>query len=150
MTRMLTLAVVGCLLANGCSREPIADQERTSPALVTPPAPRPEAPTTSSPTREIFKVGGDVTEPVEISRVEPIIPDSLRTNRVLGSIVMQAVIEGDGTVSGVRSMRPVPAEASACMAVVTRALSQWRYRPAMRGGKPVAVELTVLIHHSPC
>jgi periplasmic protein TonB len=87
-----------------------------------------------------------VTNPVLIpeSKVEPQFPEMARTARTPGRVILQAVVEPDGTVGEVRVLRCtrpyVGFEESAIQAV-----KQWRYEPATQNGRPVAVYFTVLV-----
>ena len=101
-----------------------------------------------SPTPEsIHRVGGEVHEPIEISRVQPRYPESCRSHRSQGVVILEAVIDTRGRVTNTRDLRPglCPALVAACR----DALSQWRYRPATLHGKPVSVYLTVTFNVHP-
>ena len=88
----------------------------------------------------------DVLEPVliESSKVLPRYPELARRAGVPGRVILEAIIQADGTVSSVRILRETPpglgfAE-SAADAVV-----RWRYRPGTQYGRPVAVSFTVTV-----
>lgn len=90
----------------------------------------------------ILKVGGDVKEPVEIQRVQPTYPEEARKNRIQGRVVLQAVIDEQGTVTKVRAIEspdPMLTEAA------RDAVKKWTYRPATKKGKPVKVFFTVTV-----
>ena len=91
---------------------------------------------------EPLRVGGPVTAPVLIRRVEPVIPDAMR-RRIVGvsPVVVEAVITETGEVTRMKVIHSNPPFDAA----VLRALSQWRYRPAELDGKPVPVYLTVTL-----
>ena len=89
---------------------------------------------------EPMRVGGDVKEPVEISRVQPIYPEAARKMRIQGIVTLEAIISKEGTVKSVRVLRGVdPLLDNASM----RAVQQWKYQPATFEGRPVPVYLTV-------
>ena len=91
---------------------------------------------------EPLRVGGPVTAPVLIRRVEPIIPESTRRRSIDASpVVVEAVITETGEVARLKVVRSNPPFDAA----VIRAVSQWRYRPALLDGKPVSVYLTVTL-----
>jgi TonB family protein len=85
-------------------------------------------------------------EPVFIkeSRVEPHYPASHRISRQEGRVVLLAVIREDGTIGDLSILRSnmmhSDFEKSAYGAV-----SQWRYQPAMKDGKPVEVQMKVWV-----
>ncbi len=90
----------------------------------------------------VWMVGGDVTEPKEISRVRPVYPPEARAAKKGGVVVIEAVIDASGSVADAEVVRHVdPALDEAALAAVR----QWRYQPATRDGKPVAVFLTVTL-----
>lgn len=90
----------------------------------------------------ILRPGGAVTEPVEISRVQPDYPESARKAQMQGTVVLEAVISRSGAVESVRVLRSVNPllDASA-----VKAVSRWRYEPARFDGRPVPVYLTVTV-----
>jgi protein TonB len=88
----------------------------------------------------------DVMEPVliESSKVLPRYPELARRAGVPGQVILEAIIQADGTVSSVRILRETPPglgfAGSAADAVV-----RWRYRPGTQYGRPVAVSFTVTV-----
>ncbi len=87
-----------------------------------------------------MRVGGEVIEPREISRVQPQYPEAARKARIQGIVVLEAVITKSGSVDSVRVLRPVnPLLDQAAMLAV----KGWQYEPATLKGVPVPVYLTV-------
>lgn len=87
-------------------------------------------------------IGGPVSSPVLVHRVDPILPESMRDRFVTGSpIVLEAVISENGDVANVKVLRSHPPFDAAAVAAVR----QWKYRPALRGGRPVPVYLVVTV-----
>jgi protein TonB len=85
----------------------------------------------------------DVTPPVLVQRVEPVYPEAARRARAEGQVLVEAVISDRGEVQDPRIVRPV---ANALLNdAALRAVSQWRYRPAIVRGKPVRVFVTVTV-----
>jgi len=102
--------------------------------LDAPPPPPPEDP-------PIYVVG-DVVPPEAIYAPEPRFPEIEQRIGRGGLVIVQAVIERDGSVSEVKVLRGAsPALTEAALEAVRR----WRFRPATRGDRPVAVyyQLTV-------
>jgi protein TonB len=94
------------------------------------------------PGEEPMRVGGEVKEPVEISRVKPQYPEAARKARMQGVVILEAIITKDGSVSDVRVLRGInPLLDNAAM----RAVQQWKYKPATFNGRPVPVYLTVTV-----
>ena len=91
---------------------------------------------------DVLKVGGDVKEPVEVSRVDPTYPEEARKNRVQGRVLVEAVIDQKGNVTkaeAVESPDPMLTEAA------LEAVRKWTYKPATKKGKSVKVRLTVTV-----
>ena len=86
----------------------------------------------------------DVNEPVELDRVAPVYPEFARRSRIQGDVLLEAVVEKDGTVSFVcvvRGVDPLLDEAAG------NAVLQSTYKPATRrsDGAPVPVYLPVTV-----
>ena len=91
---------------------------------------------------DVLKVGGDVKEPVQLTRVAPRYPEEARKNRVQGKVVLEAVIDEKGNVVRVTTLEsPDPALAEAAI----EAVKKWTYEPTTRKGKPVKVRMTVTV-----
>lgn len=90
---------------------------------------------------EPLRIGPGITPPVLLRRVEPVISESMRDDlAAAGTIIVEAEITRNGDVNAVRMLRPIsPSLGQAIKA----ALQRWKYRPALRDGKKVAVYLTV-------
>jgi TonB family protein len=79
----------------------------------------------------------DVTAPVP-ERTDVQIPDSLKRSLPTGDVVIELIVSAAGTVESV-TVRQSPD--SVFGALVARAATDWRYRPASRAGKPVRYRL---------
>jgi protein TonB len=91
---------------------------------------------------EPMRVGGEVKEPIEISRVKPQYPEAARKARMQGVVILEAIITKVGNVESVRVLRGLnPLLDNAAM----RAVQQWKYKPATFNGRPVPVYLTVTV-----
>lgn len=91
---------------------------------------------------EPLRVGGDVKAPQLTNRVEPSYPEAARKARMEGVVILEAIITASGSVEDVKvlkSMNPL------LDAAASRAVSQWRYRPATLNGRAVRVYLTVTV-----
>ena len=142
-------AAVAALLLSACRNRnggvsplPVSAsaQAPTTTAVLASPSP------TVTPSRgiQIYRAGGDISEPVEISRVLPTVPPAVqRSAGSAGILLFEATITAEGTVTNVRSLRPVPAAARELERLYAEALARWRYRPAIYKGRPVRVYLTI-------
>ena len=73
--------------------------------------------------------------PEAIVRVPPTYPRDALAARVEGLVMVQALVLRDGTVADVRIVKSIPPLDAAAAAAVR----QWRFKPAMANGQPVAV-----------
>jgi protein TonB len=95
----------------------------------------------------IFRPGLEgVSEPaiIESSKVLPRYPELARRSRVTGRVILEAVIQTDGTVASVQILGEFPPRLGFGEAAA-EAVSRWRYRPGMQYGVPVAVYFTVTV-----
>lgn len=91
----------------------------------------------------VFRIGGGVTPPTVIERVEPQYSEEARKARYQGSVVLEAVVRRDGTVDIIRVVRGL---GFGLDENAMRALKLWRFRPGMRNGIPVDVSLNIEVN----
>src|SRR5262249_14382852 len=86
-------------------------------------------------------VGGEVHSAQLVSSVPPVYPTLAKTQRLSGDVKIDALIDEDGRVTGMKVISgPVMLHQAAM-----DALRQWRYKPAMLNGSPVSMHLMVTI-----
>jgi protein TonB len=92
-------------------------------------------------------VGTTLPVRIEGSYVKPVYPELARLARVESDVILQAVIECNGSVGDVVVLR--------CSSIgfgfedaAVNAVEQWRYEPARQDGRPVAVYFTILVDFS--
>lgn len=98
----------------------------------------PEPPPPTPPARPV-RVGGAVRQPVRVKGVPPVYPAIAQTARVAGTVVIDAVIDVDGTVRDAR----VLSGPSLLSGAALDAVRQWRYTPTTLNNQPVQVVMTV-------
>ena len=92
---------------------------------------------------DVLQVGGDVKEPVVLTKVAPVYPEEARKNGIQGVVKLSAVVDEKGLVSKVEPVEsPDPSLAQAAVDAVKR----WTYKPATLKGKPVKVIMTVTVN----
>ena len=79
-----------------------------------------------------------VLPPMAIDRVPPLFPEKARRNRRQGTVFVEARINTRGTVDSVAVLNPSPNFDGLDQAAAD-AVRQWRFRPATREGKLIAV-----------
>ena len=86
-------------------------------------------------------VGGGVTAPEILNRVEIRYPDALREKRRQAALI---VVEGVVTARGeVRELHAIRGANDPLTSYIIVAIDQWKFKPAMREGHPVSVEVLV-------
>jgi TonB family protein len=89
-------------------------------------------------------VGGDITAPALVSRVEPEYPLLAQRAHVQGVVILEAVVDREGRVEQVKILRSIPLLDAAAVAAVR----QWRYSPLLLNGTPQRFVLTVTVSFS--
>jgi protein TonB len=87
------------------------------------------------------RVGGNIRQPTQLRRVNPIYPAEAQAARVQGVVILEAVIGVDGRVEDARVLRSIPLLDQAAI----DAVQQWEYTPTLLNGAPVPVIMTVTV-----
>jgi TonB family protein len=113
---------------------------RGPPEPVAPPSPRP------SPPPPPVRVGGDIAQANLIFQSKPVYPPAARLAGVQGAVVIQAIITSEGTLTDLRVLN---AEVHPDLnAAALDAVKQWRYKPTMLNGQPIATITTITVNFS--
>lgn len=91
----------------------------------------------------VFRVGGGVSPPTVLSRVEPQYSEEARKARYQGTVILEAIVRRDGTVDIQRVVRSL---GFGLDENAIQALKQWRFRPGTRNGVPVDVSLNIEVN----
>jgi TonB family protein len=81
-----------------------------------------------------------ISPPTVIKRVEPQYTAEARQARAAGTVILQAVIQTDGTADILKVIKPLP---YGLTETAIEAIRQWRFRPANRYGKVIPVQMTI-------
>jgi protein TonB len=100
-----------------------------------PPPPLPPAP---SPIR----IGGKIQSPTLLHRVEPVYPPVAVSARLQGVVILEALVERDGTVVDVRVLRSAGSVLDREALIAVR---QWRYAPLRLNGQHLRFVVTVVL-----
>jgi TonB family protein len=86
----------------------------------------------------------DVTQPVLITKVNPVYPPEAMKDKAQGAVVLEATVEVDGSITDIRALQdPDPRLTQAAI----EALKQWRMQPArLKDGTAVAVRTAITIN----
>ena len=72
--------------------------------------------------------------PVPIKMTQPVYPQDAFVKKIEGTVLVEIYIDIHGNVVSARIIQSIPALDAAAIATV----KQWRFKPARKGGKPVA------------
>jgi TonB family protein len=106
------------------------------PALAEAPPPPPPPPPVS---KEPVRIGGQVSAPALLKRVEPLYPSIAQLAAIDGIVILDAIVDEHGRIQSVKVLRGHPLLARAAQ----DAVQQWEYEPLKLNGTPTAFELTV-------
>jgi len=95
-------------------------------------------------TPQRVRVSLGVSQGLLIKKVQPNYPPLARQARIQGTVLLQAEISKDGTIENLRLISGHPMLAPAAI----EAVKQWRYKPYLLNGEPVAVETQVQVNFS--
>jgi protein TonB len=90
------------------------------------------------------EAGGNTTRPILVTRVKPDYTRAAQMAGLEGDVVLEAVIDERGRVTALRVLRGLdPGLDQAALDAVRR----WRFKPALRNGKPVKVFYILTVHY---
>ena len=88
------------------------------------------------------RIPPSVSTALLISKVLPVYPPTAQQARIQGEVVLHAAISRDGTVESLREISGHPFLIPAAI----DAVKQWRYKPYMLNGKPMAVATEISVN----
>src|SRR5262249_6488166 len=93
---------------------------------------------------QVFRQNDEgVTRPVVLQRVEPQYSDSAREARIQGTVVLEGIVETDGSMTVERVARSLDPELDHN---AVYALEQWRFKPATKDDVPVRFALAIEVN----
>jgi len=117
-----------------------------SPAVgPTPPPPPPPPPGSDAELvdgQAPVRVGGNIKTPAKIVNVSPVYPPEAQAAGISGVVILEAVIDTQGSVRNTKVLRSIPALDQAAL----DAVKEWRFQPTMLNGAPVPVIMTVTVN----
>ena len=90
------------------------------------------------------RVGGDISAPRLIRRVDPEYPALAVNAQIEGMVILEATVDPSGAVTETRVLR----SHSVLDEAATEAVRHWRYEPLLLNGKPMPFVLTVTVSFS--
>ena len=127
---------------------PPAPERRPPPrASAAPPAPQPVRLNAALQGMESFTLEGRVAPPGALDGARnrgPSFPEASRRRGEEGVVRVELFVDPTGRVADVRILES--SGFSALDAAAVQAVREWRFRPAQRGGMPVAGSITTAVH----
>ena len=103
-----------------------------------PPPPVPEAPPP-------IRIGGKIQSPTLVHRVEPFYPPVAVSARLQGVVILEALVDREGTVADVKVLRSAGSVLDREALIAVR---QWRYAPLVLNGQRLRFVVTVILSFS--
>jgi protein TonB len=89
-------------------------------------------------------VGGDVSSPILVKKVEPRYTSAAMVAKITGIVVLEVVVKADGTVGAVRVAKSLDTKLGLDQAAIDAA-KEWTFKPGLRRGQPVDVIVTLIL-----
>lgn len=87
-----------------------------------------------------FRVGGGVSAPRPVFDPDPEYSEEARKAKYQGSVLLWAIIDAEGRPRNLRIARSL---GMGLDEKATEAVSKWRFEPALKDGRPVAVQISI-------
>ena len=128
----------------------------SEPSGIAPPPPPPPPPPPMSPSAaalspdfetnvarlQPIRVGGNIKTPTKVRDVKPEYPDEARAKKVQGVVIVEVLIDEDGSVADARILRSIPEFDE----VALGAVKQWKFVPTLLNGQATALLMTVTVN----
>ncbi len=88
----------------------------------------------------VFSLGGGISEPVPIYSPEPAYSEDARKAKFQGTVLLLIVVDAQGNVRNVRVVKPLGMHLDE---EAVRTVSTWKFKPSLRQGVPVSVQVEV-------
>jgi TonB family protein len=93
---------------------------------------------------DVYRPGGDVTMPIELRKGMAQYTTEAMRARAQGAITVECVVQTNGVCTNIRVIHAFNPTFGLEQEAV-KAAAQWRFRPGLRRGQPVAVLVTMEI-----
>jgi periplasmic protein TonB len=90
-----------------------------------------------------FRIGGDVSAPVLVAKTEPEYSEEARKAKYSGEVLLSIVVDEHGIPRDIHVVRPLGLGLDE---KAIEAVMKWRFRPGMKGGRPVATQAQVQVN----
>ena len=91
----------------------------------------------------VYRIGGGVSPPQLILKVEPEYSEEARKAKFQGTVVLMVVVDEKGNPRDLKVIRPLGLGLDQ---KAIEAVEKWKFRPGMKDGKAVAVQATIEVN----
>ncbi len=91
----------------------------------------------------VYQIGGEVSEPIPIYKPEPEYSEDARKAKYSGTVLLSVIIDEHGLTRDIKVIRPLGLGLDE---KAIEAVQKWKFRPAMKGGKAVAVQANIEVN----
>ena len=91
----------------------------------------------------VYKIGGGVSAPVAIFRPEPEYSEEARKAKWQGEVGLRVIIDANGNPTDIKVIRSLGLGLDE---KAIEAVAKWRFKPALKDGKPVPVSANIVVN----
>src|ERR1051326_5881009 len=91
----------------------------------------------------VFRVGGGVSAPVVLYKVDPEYSEEARKAKYSGTVVLQLVVDASGKARDIKVVRSLGLGLDE---KAIEAVNKWKFRPGVKNGQSVAVQATIEVN----
>ena len=91
----------------------------------------------------VFKVGGGVSQPTVISKVDPEYSEEARKAKYSGAVLLAIIVDTEGRA---RDIHVVKSLGMGLDEKAIEAVEKWKFKPGMKGGSAVNVRATIEVN----
>jgi protein TonB len=91
----------------------------------------------------VFKVGGGVSAPAVIFKIDPEYSEEARKAKYSGEVMLSIIVDAEGKA---REIHVVKSLGMGLDEKAIEAVEKWKFKPGMKGGQPVAVRATIAVN----
>jgi len=91
----------------------------------------------------VFRVGGGVSAPQVLYKVDPEYSEEARKAKYSGTVVLQLIVDATGKARDIKVVRSLGLGLDE---KAIEAVNKWKFRPGVRNGQPVAVMATIEVN----
>jgi TonB family protein len=91
----------------------------------------------------VFRVGGGVTAPSLLHKIEPEYSEEARKAKYQGTVLLYIEVDGNGKATNIKVARSLGLGLDE---KAIEAVKQWKFKPGYKDGKPVTVAATIEVN----